>query len=500
MELQARIQTPPEPRSKLWLKRLLKWGTPTLAATLLVGYLWPLGGVQDMRCGSIGDGLYSVDGECVGVTDGSFLFDSQFRAIQEDIKAENDRVAQQVEQQGEPAVKIAMLSTLTVDDASPLDQEQIRNALEGAYVAQHRANHTNDFRDPQPLIQLYLANEGSVQQGWDRVVGQLERMTDDDVPLAAVMGQSISTVRTTEAAKRLSAAGIPMVTATTTADGLDYDSVRGMLRAGPSNTDFAEAFRHYLDNQDELESGVLVFDNNTDDTFAATLREAFETKLGDYIQFSHQPFPGGSVEQGGPMVFSTVTENICTAGPDMVHFAGRAPDLEAFLEALESRICVDEHLTVLFAEIGMYERGGDTVLEDGNLTLLHAAGYDPAWAHGAADAPAGFESFHSHFESLVGHDAEALDNGFAVNNHDSMAAAVCAVRITNPWDAEAPKPTDVREHLLLLNEQNEVRGATGTLTFDSNRAGNPGGKHIPVYPVPYPADYEPSEPYITPTE
>lgn len=476
----------------------------TLTVTLVAAGVVLL--VPIIACGSVNpfSDLRDVDGECVGVTDGSHEFDPEFREIQKDIKAENDWVAAQHETKGTPAVKVALLSTLTTSDISPLNREQVRHGLEGAYTAQHRANRTRELGSPQPLIQFVLANEGSTQQGWETTADRLIAMTSDDIPLAVVMGQGISTSRTTAAARKFSKAGIPMVTGTTMADGLDNDHIPGLIRAAPSNTDAATAIRRYLDSQRKLQKGILVFDNSKSDTFAATLKSAFEAQLGDYIGSSQQPFPGSSIEQGGPDVFDQITPSICLAETDMVFFAGRAPDFEVFLDSLAERTCRDDRpITAVFVDLGpnpRSDKGFVDLLRTGNMTVLHATGYDPGWPRGEVKAPEGFATFQSHFDSLVGGAPEALDDGYAVTNHDSMVAAISAVRITNPWEYTAPSPDDVRQHLLLLNGVNAVRGATGTLQFNDNRGGNPGGKYVPIVSLPAREDIEPAVPYITPIE
>ncbi|WP_156184669.1 hypothetical protein [Allosalinactinospora lopnorensis] len=72
------------------------------------------------------------------------------------------------------------------------------------------------------------------------------------------------------------------------------------------------------------------------------------------------------------------------------------------------------------------------------------------------------------------------------------------MRITDPWALVPPAPKDIRDHLLLLNSENEVTAASGTLSFTENRSGNPGGKHIPVLALPDSSDSTSGKPYITP--
>ncbi|THV37019.1 ABC transporter substrate-binding protein [Glycomyces buryatensis] len=478
-------------------------GTVIALGSILLAY-FVITTVPDARCGGPFDGIRFQEGECVGVTDGSFVFDPALAAIQADIKAENDWAQAESESSGVALVKVGLLMPITTTANSAVNLDVVLSSLQGAYVALHRSNHTVEFGDPQPLVQLHLANEGSVQQGSAMAVSQLVDMTDDEVPLIAVMGPAIGTETTRESVTRLSDADIPVITGATTADDLDNDSVENLLRTAPSNTDFATALRHYLDDrpEGELETGILVYDDIAQDTFVTTLREAYETQLGDYIEFSDQPFKGQSVEQGGPDVFYPITQNICSAEPDMVFFAGRAPDAEVFIEALSERVCVAEHLTVMFVEVGLYPRGEEVLdqLETGNLTLLHATGADPGWARGEKAAPEGFADFHGYFQDLVDPDPVSLDNGYAITYHDSLAIAVRAMRITRPQDEGAPTAAEVTESLLLLNTDNTVQGASGTLSFNRNRGGNPGGKYVPVIPLPYSEEYAENQTYITPEE
>ncbi|GAA4915150.1 ABC transporter substrate-binding protein [Streptomonospora salina] len=489
---------------RLWeqRRRILAWGAAATALVLVAGALW--WGVPRLRCGGLGNGVSHVDGECVGVTDGSFVFaEEELGEVQRNIDAENRWAASRAEQTGVPLVKVALLAPLTPEPNGAITPGQVRSALEGAYVALRRANRSGFPRGDDPLIQLRLANEGSRQAQWRTTVSRIEEMTEDDVPLVAVLGQALSTTRTRRAAERLSDRGIPMVTGATTADGLDHAEIPGLIRAAPSNTDFAAALDGYVDGRDDLETAVMVFDRVSDDLFVNTLRTAYEEKLGDHIAFPDQPFSGRAIADEGTNVFYPITQNICSAEPDMVFFAGRATDMRLFIDALASSagVCT-EPLSVLFAEVGMYPWDDEALdtLHDRDITILNASGFDPRWAEGGGqDPPDGFAAFRDHFGDLVDRSPEALDNGYAATYHDAMAVTVNAIRITDPRneDAPPPAPQDIRDRLLLLNEQHDVQGATGTLSFTQDRSGNPVGKHVPVVPVPFSEEAGDSATYVT---
>lgn len=483
-----------------WVRRVVL--LVTIAVALVVAVVWL---PPRLVCGGISSGVRQVDGQCVGVTDGSFVFDPRFHEIEKKIKKENDRVARVAKDRGIPLVKVALLTTLTPKRDSPLDHNRIRSSLQGAYVALYRANTTKSFQDDVPLIQLYLANEGSHQAQWETAVADIEAMTDDDVPLVAVFGQGVSSTRTRAAARRLSDSGIPMVSGVVTADGLDFAHIPGLLRASPSNTDYVTALRRHLDKHKELRTAIMVHDRTEPDLYVTTLRRDYEKLLKPRLKFlPNQPFVGTTFGQNAVSVFNPIVGNICAVTPDVVLYAGRALDLASFLEALSGRICRDKPLTVLFAVTGVSVHTDKDVmrhLEEGNLTLTLASAVHPGWATGEVEPPRFFDSFYTAFQDRVGGGPQALENGYAIMYHDALATAVCAIRLNNSQVVTAPpEPEDVRNNLLLLNARNVVKGASGTLSFTENRGGNPGGKYIPIVTYPGAGDADDGKPYITPAQ
>ncbi|MBB6171535.1 ABC-type branched-subunit amino acid transport system substrate-binding protein [Nocardiopsis mwathae] len=489
--------TPTPPQRRTWLRR----AAIAMALVVLAGIgVWSY---PAWMCGGPRSGIALVDGECVGVTDGAFVFDQRFDAIQERIKAENDRVAEQ----GRPHVRVALLTTLTPTDVSPLDASRVRSALEGAYVAQMRANHGVEFGDRLPLVQLYLANEGSRQEQWEPVARRLAEMTaDDEAPLVAVIGMGVSITATADAAHYFSAKDIPMVSAVVTADGLDHDAIPGLLRASPSNTDYVTALRAYIEEREELESGILVYDSNEPDLFVSTLRTAYERELPELLRFPPQPFRGSTMgDDVRAGLFDAVTRNICTAGPDVVVYAGRTHDLHGLVDALSVRVCRDEPLTLVFSVTGLSVLEDEEALaqlEDGNITIAYASATDPGWSRDLDAAPEHFPAFLAAYEDFSGRSGDALADGYAVMHHDAMATAVGAIRIAQPAEGQELLPSHVLDALLLLQTEHSVPGASGTLSFSQTRGGNPGGKVIPVIEVAGPQSIRAAEgePYITPLE
>ncbi|WP_148046304.1 ABC transporter substrate-binding protein [Halostreptopolyspora alba] len=446
-------------------------------------------------------GISYRDGECVGVTDGSYVFDSAFTQIQQKIEAENDRVVQT----GSASVKVALFTQLTPSESTAMSPEQVLRSLEGAYAAQKRANSSRDIGDPTPLIQLYLANAGGRQEHWEPIVDTLVAMSDDSAPLLAVVGLGVSIQATADTADRLSQHRIPMVSAVTSADELNDETFPGLIRVGPSNTDYVKALRGYVEDHDELATAVLVYDENDPDLYVASLTKAFGAQMGEYTHGNPpQPFYGTALdEESSPSLFHVVTQNICQTGADMALYAGRGVDLDALIDALHVRPCLDEPLSVLVAESGLGMHTDQEVLDKlkkSNITVVHASASDPEWHRGGPGVPDGFSGLHEAYEEYVGDPASGLVNGYAVAHHDAVLTAVKAIRLHNRKEGvTAASAEEVRKSLFRLNSQHSVGGAGGTLSFSKTRGGDPGGKVVPVIEIPR-ADGDEPRLYTTPKE
>lgn len=502
-------------------KRVLLLGFAAVLALVLVATtvaFWDRFG-----CGGPDSGVREVDGQCVGVTDGSFPFDDKFRDVQDRIKEENDRVAD-LGESGTPVVRVAFLGILTFDPVSPMDSERMLRSLEGAYTAVRRANDTQNFGDRTPQIQLVLANVGSQQEQWAPVVDELVAMSEDELrPLVAVTGLGVSVTSTRDIAERLNAHGIPMVSSAVTADGMSHGpaglddggddenpALAGVIRVVPSNNEYVRALGAYLDTVPEPVRALIVYDNDTDDRdlFVDTLREAYEEHLADYLDADKQPFPGttiGAAPRSG--MFDRIAGNVCNTEVNTVLYAGRAPDLDAFLDALDSNTCrIDEPLRVLFVATGLSVVNDEKtmrIVADNDITLVYASGIDTRWETadpGSAAVPRGYARFRDAYLSYVPEaTVEGLTNGYALVNHDAVAVAATAVRMTNEAGQEAgtPTPGEVRDRLMLLNSAHTVEGGGGTLSYNSDGRGEANGRYVPIVELPLAESGEPMpDPYV----
>ena len=499
---------PPETRAGRSRRRRKRIGLVTAVLVLAAGTAWAT--VEAVQtCGSLRSGVHRVEGECIGVTDGSYVFDPAFAEVQKKIADENVWVRSQPSY-----VTVALLNPLTATATSALSKDEIRKQLEGAYTAQYRINHTTAVGDLRPSIQLVLANEGSTANQWRPVVEQLVEMTHQDNPLVAVVGMGISIRQTEEAAKKLSEHGIPMVGAIITADGLEHSNIDGLIRVSPSNRDYADILRSHLNSHTDFRSAILVFDSNSDsngDLFTKTLRDALKEKMGDLIKFRDQAFTGGGLDANvGAGHFSKITPNICAAeskGLDVVLYAGRRGDFGGFLEALHDRVCSSTPMTVVATGIdpAVVLSEQEEELRDAKLTVVFLARTDArGWDQNTPGTPEHYRAFREEFKKRD-FNLEDLTDDRVITMHDAFLTAAKAVRLATPGALRpgAPIATDVLGQLMNLHDLNTVPGAGGTLSFSyrESGAGNPQGKPMLVFQFPSStpgAFQQVGPPYFTP--
>ncbi|MGH3905254.1 MAG: ABC transporter substrate-binding protein [Pseudonocardiaceae bacterium] len=503
---------PPERKTsgrKRWLIGLLTAGVVLAGSGVLVVtvVLPPPPPPGPPLCEGAEFGVYKVDDNCVGVTDGSYVFHRELADVQRLIAEENARVRKE-----DPSyVTVALLDPFTSPVVLPAGA--IRHRLEGVYTALRRVNHTTVAGNTTPQIQLVLASEGSTPGQSQHVINQLVEMSRrDNNPLVAVIGLGVSTAATQQRAQDLSKHGIPMVSAYLTADKLDYRHIGGLIRMSPSNHHYIEALRGYVENPEspDLKSAVMVRDFNSEngvDLFTETLEENIKQRMGDLLKFPTQQYTGTGIpnEEVDPHLFDSVTANICAAvgnGLDTVFFAGREIDLEPFLKALEQRPCPPESsLTIMTGglDLGAILEEWEQRLRDANLTIVVASTvHAEGWGH--QDVP-GIPEFYQEFLSAFeepdfvpdveepGFDSGHLKGANAIMMHDALLAAARAVRLAAPEGSQShPTAGDVHAQLLNLNGNYAVRGAGGTVAFSDNSSGYPAGKPVPVLQYPLPAD------------
>lgn len=481
---QAGAEPPPAsfvpPKSSVGIRRAWRLRTMAAVAAVVVVagaatgiYTLTAGGGPPSCAPSEGPLQVFVDqGECVGVTDGSFVFgnvpkpspaEQGIAGVEQQILAENDAVVRSGKY-----VTVALLAVLTLppeNSTTPSDvtQSRIEDELRGAYLAQYYANHVAQL---SPKIRLLLANEGSTEQAWRDDWSQLQQLpATAPGQLVAVTGMGLSVQATVTAAQTIGDAGMPMFGAVTTADSLDGRTNPLLAQVAPSVHDEVSALAAY---ERQPAKSALVWDENASDLYTSSLR----ADLGSAFSSSLARGPGAipyvpSTEDS--MLFQKIAQELCytPTQPPLVLYAGRNSVFNQFINQLEREgDCASKDLTVvtggdadglpLSATVGGL--GGATV------TVIYADIEDAA-----AIAP----GFRTEFQDWLGRvDDPSMTDPWLLASYNSMLAAASAV-----GEAEGSIPAgtpvtagDVRLWVNQLNASDSVAGATGTFSIGSDGA------------------------------
>ncbi|GAA2996122.1 hypothetical protein GCM10010483_46060 [Actinokineospora diospyrosa] len=437
------------------------------------------------RISRCAEGVYQVDGECVGVTDGSYVFDEQLRTVQDKIFAENERVA------GSPYVTLAVLTPLLPNPVGgSVTWGRIRAQLEGAHAAQVAAN--KDKREPK--VRLLLANPGSRQQEWRAVVEQLVELADDE-HLVGVVGVGQSTKNARDTAVELSRVDIPMVASVVTAarfaelspseNGGTPGYIKGFTRVSTTTRDQVTVLAEHL-AQPVVRKAMLVYDSDESDLYTSSLREEFEAAAARG-KVSISVKSRFDTEASLDTQFREIMRDLCGDGaPDTVLYAGRAVLLDDLIANLRTRGCaLDRTITLATgSDASMLRTRPDLRPKAGEpgLAIRYTPHVDPEAARKAGIKE--FDTLTADFDRL-GFDPTDLDDGWGVMMHDAtLAAAESISRSMNGLAAgELPNRKSIRAELGRSDrERNAVRGAGGTFTIDGT-TGNAVGRKLPIMAV-----------------
>ncbi|WP_317444776.1 hypothetical protein [Streptomyces collinus] len=425
--------------------------------------------------------------ECVGVATGGYDFGhAQLRPAVRAIARENGRL--------KPGRYVTVALMLPYGSASRTSLNDIQHQLQGAYLAQYRANH--DSNGEGPAIRLVLANPGATGGQWRRTVEQLTRMTRSADRLRAVAGIGQSTDNNKKAVRELTRRGIPVVGSSITADDLangqhGADPFPGLARVSPTNTDEARALASFA----KVSAGkaLLVYDK-PGDPYTRTLQESFAALIKG-SPYEPQPFtPPADRSQEGTTAntFRQITHLVCdtSRGTDTILFAGRHTQLRQFINALGGRGCQDRRFTVLTGDEASYlthERELDRGALGRRLAVRYTSLAHPdAWT----TDPARTGGSAADFGVLRGLLARAgrepvgpigpapLDDGQLIIGYDALQLAVHGIREAVPDGRDFPALADVGLQWPQVKGSLRVSGASGWICLDAH--GNPYDKAVPV--------------------
>lgn len=475
--------------SNPWRRRL----TQGLLALALVGSL-AAGGLytfNQLGHDECAKGVMKISGECIGVTDGSYAFASDLANISSLIQKENQRV----QQSGIPSVSIALMTSMTAGTSeAETEGEQVRHKLEGAYLAQLRANN----QDGNQMVRLLLANPGRNDAHWKSVVDQLTGLANSSDNLRAVAGLDSGLHATSYATRVLSQRRIPMVTSAQAAVPRTTDDgevpVDGLARVLPSLAEQEKALASALPSS--AKGAVIVWEKNESDPYSQSLNKAFaaasDTLPSQALTYA-PPTDDGS-DQAMEIRHRTIAQSICQNSEiETIYYAGRALPLRNFLESLgDNSACQDRKLTIISGPdaAALAANKPPTPFKlpgSGEITMYYPTAFHPdSWRTKNAPKTGGSIKDTDKLLDVIYRDRvfgsymedARLTEGAFVATYDAVLTAVTGIRYATMSVYEAPSPESVAAAWPALNGQYRVQGASGWICLDHN--GNARNKAVPI--------------------
>lgn len=447
-------------------------------------------------------GVETVDGQLIGISDGSTAFDlnrpsgPDKKAAAEKLKAGDVNSAQslwraalgkdssdaevlinlenqRVLDSGKPYVTIVVGTMLT----GAADNIQAgRDQLQGAYVAQKEFNQNNGARLGGKLVRLLIANGGDSDRFVPQVANQIVELAKNDPTVVGVMGWPYS-AHAQAAIRVLGKAQVPMITGTASSDDLTGVSPY-FFRVAPSNQEQAKVAAKYAKSKMNAKN-VVVFQDPAN-TYSRSLAESF---MQEFRQ------EGGTIL--GPVSYTLKDETSISQAlddalqlspaPDMIYFAGYSDDVSVLLKDLPEKPNT-QNLQILGGD-ALYNLGGYPANNSGfNRLRFTAFAYPDEWdvlGHGSQkpsfykDYPDAFDPNRRHQGSPYGFTRPAFN---VVLGYDAMLALLSACENATKGGTNTLTPEVVKDALTQITGTKAIQGASGQISFGAD--GNPLEKPI----------------------
>jgi ABC-type branched-subunit amino acid transport system substrate-binding protein len=452
-----------------------------------VGVIGWAAGLPDY-CQSGNERLVEEDGQCVGISDGGYVFDERLAAVSHRIERLNDRVTEG----GTPYATIALMIPMTPDEESEAERAQLLREVQGAYLAQYQANVVREEDVP---VRLVLANPGRDLGHGRRVadwLGEMARSPEDR--LRVVFGFNLSVRANADTIGYLTREKhIPVVGGPITATGLANDAdgrYPGLVKVVPSNLDQANALRSYLG--EDAAKTFLIQDRSSTDLYSESLRQAFGAVTRGSASDPQEYDPTQVTKND----FAMMVNNLCDSEATTIYFAGRPPALALLINALGERGCHQRHFRVVTVsgastialepdlDWGALTRGKGLTVEYATIT------HPDAWAApkkagdprppatgGSPDALAALNDLlEANPPSRIG--PTDLSDGRTITMYDSALTAVTGIVKRGAPKGEVPTLSGIEETWRRLRGAHSVKGASGWICLDNN--GTPYDKAVAI--------------------
>jgi len=445
------------------------------------------------------------DGESIGISDGTFAFDTnrpdgRFKTqAAEKLKASdvsgaeslwqsglqqdtNDAEAliyledQRVLASGNPYITLVVGTMLTGDNVG-VGQDD----LQGAYVAQKEFNDGHKLPN-NVQVRLLIASSGNQATYATTVAQQTVQAAQQDHTIVGVMGWPFSS-RALSVIGVLARAHIPMVSQTASSDSLTGISPY-FFRVAPSNKGQAIAGAHYAEQVLHARNVALFVDPA--DAYSSSLASDFRQQFvadGNQVVVTENYTVGGQ----GQGMLPSLLQDALSHSPDAIYFSGYASDISVLLTNLPTSGPF-ANLQVLGGD-ALYEVHGYPTSAHANFTRLRftAFAYPDEWdvAGFAALKPPFFADYSNAFKpgwqqpgGKYGYTRPSSD---VMLSYDATLALLTASKIALNAGKSSLTPNDVLQSLRQITGAQTLQGVSGPIAFGSN--GDPINKPFVVLAV-----------------
>jgi eukaryotic-like serine/threonine-protein kinase len=445
------------------------------------------------------------DGEYIGISDGTFAFDTartdgdtKQKAAQKLAQGDssgaialwnnglltdiNDAEAliyledQRVVTSGNPYITVVVGTMLTGGSATA---SVGRDDLQGAYVAQKEFN--DGFKLPNSVeVRLLIANAGSKQDYINAVAQQIVQLAKMDKTFVGVMGWPFSGYAI-DAIKVLAAAHIPMLSQTASSDALTSISPY-FFRVAPPNKDQAIVGAKYAEQVLGASKVALFYDptNSYTQSLAAAFRTQFTADRNQIVATEQYTVTK-------PSNFTQLLNDAESHNPDLIYFAGYASDASVLLTDLPTSGPF-ANLQIMGGD-ALYELGGYTSSASGARVRLHFTtfAYPDEWqilcssGKSFACTP---PSFFTDYKADYDPNGQPTSGSYGYTRTDAdvmLSYDATLVMLTASGNALTGTktlitPNDLLQALKQIKGAQAIQGVSGQIAFGSD--GNPISKAI----------------------
>ncbi len=357
-----------------------------------------------------------------------------------------------------------------------------RDALQGAYVAQKEYNNQCSTLPDCVEVRLLVANSGTASDSSGGiaqasiVMEQIVQAARSDRTIVGVMGWPISS-NSLYVATVLGSAHIPMVSPTASLDA-PTQATPYFFRVAPSTKSQGIAGAMYAEQVLHAKRVALFIDPV--DAYSESLASAFKSK---FTADNNTIVVTEKYTVGKPSTASSSLGQALTFNPDLIYFSGHAHDIDDLLANLPT--------TGKFANLqmlggdGLYELGGYSAQASTNVYRLHftAFAYPDEWHYLAPSVqqPSFFSDYPQAFDPQGKHDKgeygyRRADND-TILSYDGMEALLAASTLAFGGGSSFTSD-NLQQALSQINGPQSVQGVSGQISFGSD--GNPINKVIVV--------------------